>query len=233
MSTTIRDEKGKFSHILGEAFHDGSQFVVNTTPEEETISFRHKSGSSITFTADGDVSIVVHRNFHFIAGGKQEGTQHSIRFGGGDLVVEQEKKLNLIVEDQMDLQVSKEFRSEMKAAHMTVEESWINKAEGYTLDVANTVYVECNSLDTKSDSHNDEVSGIYIIESDTGVGIYNRNPKGGVHIESLGFMTVKSTQAYNTEVLLGDMNTTVSVGMYSVQVPANWIDMDAQKIYLN
>ena len=233
MSTTIRDEKGKFSHILGESFHDGSQFVINTTPEEETISFRHKSGSSITFTADGDISIVAKRNFHLLAGAKQEGTQHSIRFGGGPLHFEQEKKFDMIVEDVMDLQVTKAFRSEMLTATMTVEESWVNKCEAWTLDVTNRVYTKCNAFDTETDSHSDTVAGIYLIESATGVGIKNTNPKGGIHIETLGFMTVKSTQAYNTEVLLGDMNTNVSVGMYSVQVAANQIDMDALKIYLN
>lgn len=233
MSSTIRDEKGKFSHILGESFHDGSQFVVNTTPDEETVSFRHKSGSSITFNADGDIIVVAHRNFHFSAGKNQEGTQHSIRFGGGPLHFEQEKKFDFICEDIMDMQVTKSFRSEMLTATMTVEESWVNKCEAYTLEAANKVTTFCNAIDTTTDSHIHKVSGIYLIESATGVGIKNTNPKGGVHIESAGFMTVKSVQNYNTEVSLGDMNTVVNLGMFAVQVPANWIDMDATKIYLN
>lgn len=231
MSQPIKDTKASPGYIAGEAFFDGTLFRVNQTPGSETVELLHKSGSSIKFTQDGVISIIAAKDLH-IEAGKQSGGSKSTIAITGELDIESTKHMH-VKAARVDLDAGVAMRMAAKAVTMKSEKEYVIKAGDLTMDVANRTYMETNAFDTKYQSQNQAVSGPLVIENDTGIGFKMTNPKGGIWFESAGFMTVKCTQAYNTDVTLGNMVTNVNKGFYQVNVPANNIIMNGRRIYLN
>ena len=222
---SIRDTKAAPGYVQGKTFYDGSQIRFNTTPGEESFEFLHKSGSSIKFDADGNISVIAKKDLKFLA---QNGENSHIKVNGNfDLDISKDMKIKCA---QYDLDGGKAIRESAKVVSTKAEKEYVQKGESITFDGANTIHVETNALNTVVNAQDHQVNGIFVMEAVNGVGITQLNPKGGIEFTNAGFWTNDTAMSMYTTVGLERADTT---GLAHNITAGGVLTMKALRIYLN
>ena len=228
MSVPIVEEKAQASHVYGVTYFDGSLLTVNGTPGFETTTWRHTSGSSVKFCPDGTISIIAAKEIHVLAKGTETNT---IRLDGAlNAVVNKEHHFKC--HSTGDIDYSGHVRRSCKTLKETVQKECVVVAESLSFQISHRWFCQANALDTETYARTDKIGGPWMMESDSGIGLKNTNPNGGLYLESAGYMTCNVVKNYNTTVTQGKINVTASANKINVTA-AKEITVQGKKIYLN
>lgn len=226
MTQGIRDTKASPAYVQGKSFYDGSSLRFNSTPGDESFEFLHKSGSSIKFGSDGSISIIAEKDIQIRA--KNGVNSHIAVNGDFDIDVSKEMKIKCA---KYDLDGGKAIRENAKVISTKAEKEYVLKGEDISVDGANVVNVDSNSLTTRFNAQEHKVEGIFLVESDHGIGFKQNNIKGGIQFDNAGFWTNDVGMSMYTTVEGIEQNTKVS-GNHQLTVDGISI-YKAAKIYLN
>jgi len=224
---TIRDTKAAPGYVQGKTFYDGSLTRFNTTPGEESFEFLHKSGSSIKFDADGNISIIAKKDLKLVA---RNGDSSHIKVNGNlDIDVSKDLKIKCA---QYDLDGGKAIRESAKVVSTKAEKEYVVKGESITIDAANTIHVESNSLNTVTNAQDHEVKGIFVMVAEHGVAVEQKNEKGGIEFTNAGFWTNDVGMSMYTTVNGTETNFKTPNGFHYISA-GQIFKVTASKIYLN
>jgi|TARA_B100001996_G_C18593489_1_gene566980 hypothetical protein len=228
-SPPIPNEKGQPSHTYGTTFFDGTYFTVNATPGSNTTTFRHVSGSSIKFQADGTISIIAAKQL-FV---KSKGNETNTVAFNGELKMEVRKDFGFTHQGKLaDYQYSGTVKTSCKGENFTVDGTSLHKSTERTVDVTNTYTNKSRHHELNSQTYKSHQESYTLIQSDAGFGVKQTNPKNAINMESAGTMAVNVVKDYNTTVTKGKWTVDVLDNTGTINIKKN-LRIKGEKIYLN
>lgn len=228
-SPPIPNEKGQPSHTYGATFFDGSQFTVNCTPDSNTTTFTHQSGSSIKFQADGTISIIAAKQLFLTANGEETNT---MRFKG-ELKVEVGKDFGFTHKGKLaDYQYSGTVRTGAKNQNTIIANSSLHASNERTVTCTTQLKTYCNHWELQSNTYKSEQQGSNLTTAHAGFAVKQTNDKNAINLESAGTMAVNVVKDYNTTVTKGKWTVDVLDNTGTVNIKKT-LRMKGSKIYLN
>ena len=229
MGIPIKEEKSQGSHAWGITYFDGSSLTVNATPNEETTTWRHKSGSSIKFLPDGSISIIAAKQL-FV---KSKGTDTNTIAFDGELKLEVRKDFGFTHQGKLaDYQYSGTVRTGAKNQNTIIANSSLHASNERTVDCTTQLKTYCNHWELQSNTYKSEQQGSNLTTAHAGFAVKQTNDKNAINLESAGTMAVNVVKDYNTTVTKGKWTVDVLDNTGTINIKKN-LRIKGEKIYLN